>query len=111
MGRWLTLILCVTVFCAADYFAARWGQSRDRFSLAVVLLVGPFAYLLFGHLAAMASLTKMVGYVSCGIVMGGAVVGVFLLDERPNRMTWLGLVVVVAGLVLLSLGKVAREGT
>lgn len=109
MSRFAPLILCVLVFVVADYFAARWGQSRDRFSLAVVLLLGPFAYLLFGHLAATSSLTKMAAYVCCGIVLGGAVAGFFLLDERPNHLTLLGLGMIVAGLVVLGLGQVHQR--
>lgn len=110
MTRFLTLVACVLVFSTADTLAARWGHTRDRASLAFVLLVGPFGYLLFGRLAAVTSLAKMGAYVNCGIVLGTAIAGVLFLHERPSRLTWLGIVVVAAGLVLVSLGKVSREG-
>lgn len=109
MNRFLTLVVCVLVFTTADYFAARWGQARDRASLLIVLLVGPLAYLLFGRLAATTSLAKMGAYVNCGIVLSTAAAGVFFLGERPSRLTWLGVLVVAVGLALISLGKVSRE--
>jgi drug/metabolite transporter (DMT)-like permease len=111
MSRFLLLVLCVLVFSAADFFAARWGHTRDRASLLVVLLVGPCAYLVFGRLAAVSSLAAMGAYVNCGIVLGTAAAGVLLLGERPSRTTWIGILVVVLGLALVSLGKMSRAET
>jgi drug/metabolite transporter (DMT)-like permease len=108
LTKLLLLVLCVLVFSTADYFAARWGDQRDGKSLAVTLLVGPFAYLLFGHLAATTSLVKMGAYVNSGIVLGTAAAGFFLLSERPNRTTWIALCLIVAGITLLGVGKVGR---
>ena len=109
MTKILLLVLCVSLFSAGDYCAARWGQTRNAGSLALVLLVGPFAYLLFGHLAATTSLSKMGAYANAGIVLATALAGIVLMGERPNRMTWIGLGVIVVGITLLSLGRVERE--
>lgn len=102
------VVLCVLIFTAADYFAARWGITRDRTSLALALLIGPFAYVLFGHLAAQTSMARMGGYVSGGIVLATALGGVLLLGEKPDRTTWLGLATIVVGLTLLAHGQVQR---
>jgi drug/metabolite transporter (DMT)-like permease len=104
----LLLIVCVLFFSVADYFAAKWGYARDTKSLFLVMLIGPFAYLLFGYLAATTSLSKMVSYVCVGIIFCSIISGYFLLGERPNRLTWIALGIIVVGLVLLAIGKVER---
>lgn len=102
----ILILICVLIFSTADYFAAKWGYDRDTRSLVLVLLIGPFAYLLFGYLAATTSLSKMGSYVCIGIILCSVVAGYFLLDERPNRLTWIGLSVITIGLIILSVGKV-----
>ncbi len=108
MTKIVLFVLCVLVFSTADYFAARWGDERDARSLLLVLAIGPFAYLLFGHLAAQTSLARMGAYVNSGIVLGTTLAGVLLLAERPSRTTWFGLALVAAGIVLVSAGKVSQ---
>lgn len=75
-------------------------------SLLFTLCIGPFAYLVFGHLASTTSLAKMGGYVNSGIVIFSALFGVYFLGERPNKLTWVALGVIVLGVALLSFGKV-----
>ena len=108
MAGTLLLILCVVLFSAGDYFAAKWGYTRDTRSMVIALVIGPVAYLLFGYLAATTSLSKMVSYVCIGVVLCSVLAGVMFLGERPNRLTWIGLGVIVLGLALLALGKVHR---
>jgi drug/metabolite transporter (DMT)-like permease len=111
MIRLLTLLACVLLFSVADYFAARWGYSRERTSFVLVFLIGPCAYLLFGHLAASDSLARVGAYANCGIVLATALAGVLLLAERPDRTTWIGLGIVLIGLATIALGKVERGGS
>lgn len=106
MLAFFLLLLCVLIFSTADYFAAKWGSSRDGISLAVVLIVGPFAYLLFGYLASSTSLSKMGGYVNSGIILCTALAGIIFLGERPNKITFIGLAIIITGITLLSFGKV-----
>ncbi len=106
VNRLLLLVLTIVAFTSADYFATRWGHVRDTKNLALVIAIGPFAYLLFGHLAASTSLVQMGAYVNCGIVLGATVAGVLLFGERPDAMTKIGIGVIVIGLLLLGLGKV-----
>ena len=105
----LLLILCVLIFSACDYFAAKWGYSRDTGSMVIALVLGPIAYLFFGYLAATTSLSKMGSYVCVGIILCSVLAGFVLLGERPNRTTWLALAVIVVGLTMLSFGKVDRS--
>lgn len=104
----LLLLLCVLLFSISDYFAAKWGYSRDNLSLILALTLGPFSYLLFGYLVATTSLSKMTSYVCVGIILCSVLAGFFLLDERPNRLTWIALGIIVIGLTLLSIGKVEQ---
>jgi len=106
----LLLLLCVLLFTTSDAIAARWGRKPDAISVVAILLVGPFAYFLFGYLAANTSLAKMGGYVNCGIVLCTALAGVAFFGERPSRTAWLAIGIIVSGLALLSVSRVAREG-
>ena len=110
MIQFVLFLACVLVFSVADYLAARWGCTRDRPSLVLALLIGPFAYLLFGHLAAGNSLAKMAAYVNSGIVLASVAAGFLFLSERPNRTTWIALAIIVIGLTMLSFGRVHRDG-
>ncbi len=105
----LTIVFCVLLFSAGDYFAARWGQNRGIVDLGLALSIGPFAYLVFGYLVAKdESLAKMASYVCCGIVLCSALAGVIFFDERLNRTSWLGIFVIIVGIALLSMGKVSK---
>ncbi|GEM_PF-942009 len=102
----ILLILCVLVFSTADYFAANWGNTRETKSLILTLAIGPFAYILFGLLATTTSLAKAGGYVNSGIVLCSAAAGILFLGERLNKLSMIGLGVIILGLVLLVMGKV-----
>jgi len=106
MLNFLLLVICVLLFSASDYFAAKWGYERDTRALLVAIVLGPFSYLLFGYLTATTSLSKMGTYVCMGIIICSILAGFFLLGERPNRVTWIGLTIAMLGLIILGFGKV-----
>ena len=99
---------CVVMFSTCDYFATRWAAGHDGFSFWTTVLLGPFAYLLFGHLASTTSLAKMGAYVNCGIVLATTFAGVLLVGERLNLTSWIGILVIIVGIALLSMGKVTN---
>lgn len=102
----LLLLVCVGLFSTADWLASRWAMTGGVMPLGFVLVVGPCAYLLFGHLAATGSLAKVGSYVNAGVVVGTVLAGVFLLGERPDRTAWTGIACIVLGLAMLAAGRV-----
>ena len=110
MNQVLLLIFCILLFTTGDYFAAKWGYERNNISLVLALVIGPFAYVVFGYLAAAGSLGRMCAFVNSGIVICAALAGIIFLGERPDRMTLVALGVIVLGLTLLSMGNVESGG-
>ena len=106
MIAFLLLLLCVLIFSGTDVVATRWAKDGGLLPLLLCLALGPTGYLLFGQLAARTSLAQSGAYVNAGIVLATVLAAVIWQGERPDLRSWIGLGLVLAGLLVLSGGKV-----
>ena len=103
----LLLLLCILLFSSVDLLAVKWAANGSLLFFCLCVLLGPTAYLLFGHLGAQGSLGKIGGYVNAGVVLATVAAGMIFLRERPDHLSWLGIGLIVSGIAVLNFGKVA----
>lgn len=99
---WIYTLGAAALFILCDSLAAHWGKTQSWVSLAIVLVLGPFAYILFGLLNESKSLAVSSGMVNIMLIIGTVLVSVFVFKESLTLREWIGLGFGVIALVLMN---------
>jgi drug/metabolite transporter (DMT)-like permease len=101
---WLLTLGSSGFFILCDALSANWAKRSHLSSLAVVVVLSPIAYLLFGLLASRLNLAIAGSLVNLMIMIGAVLVGVFHFKEHVTGLQWAGIALGAVAIVLLSLG-------
>lgn len=98
---WALVLLCGSLFTFCDSLRANWGKTGDGKSLALVFLLSPTTYLIFGRLNQKIDLGagSLVNFL---IVIGTVLVGKFDFQELLTSTQIIGLFLACLAIVLLS---------
>jgi len=104
---WGLTLVSSGFFILCDSLSANWAKVGSRLSLAVVIVLSPTAYLLFGLLAGKVNLAIAGSLVNLMIMIGAVLVGLFYFKEKLTSLQWLG--IAFAALAILTLSLSARK--
>ena len=97
-------LLSAGVFILCDSLSANWAKKSHLSSLAVVVILSPIAYLLFGLLASRVNLAVAGSLVNLMIMIGAVLVGVFYFKEHITCLQWAGIILAAVAILILSIG-------
>jgi drug/metabolite transporter (DMT)-like permease len=86
--------------------ARRWRQAPPRvlWLIALIAVLDTGGYIFF-NIGARHAETSVVATASAPYAVVPIVMGVFLLHERPSRVQWLGVAMLISGLILLGISS------
>ncbi|WP_354634878.1 hypothetical protein [Planktothricoides raciborskii] len=99
---WALVLFCGGLFTFCDSLSANWGKTGDWKSMAVVCLLSPTTYLIFGILNQKIDLGIAGSLVNLLIMIGTVLVGIFYFHEVLTSTQLLGLFLACLAIVLLN---------
>jgi len=105
-----TIVVWALTLCSAGFFilcdslSANWAKKSHLLSVAIVVVLSPIAYLLFGLLASRVNLAVAGSLVNLMIMVGAVLVGVFYFKEEITSLQWTGIVLGAVAILILSVG-------
>lgn len=99
---WGLVLFCGAIFTLCDSLSANWGKTGNWQSMAIVIVLAPFTYLLFGLLNQKVQLGIAGSLVNLIIVVGTVLVGTFYFQEAMTFRQLIGLAFAVIAIVLLN---------
>jgi drug/metabolite transporter (DMT)-like permease len=104
---WGLTLVSSGFFILCDSLSANWAKAGSRSSLAVVVVLSPAAYLLFGLLASRVNLAVAGSLVNLMIMIGAVLVGMLYFKEHVTAAQWFGIGLGVVAILILtsSVGK------
>jgi drug/metabolite transporter (DMT)-like permease len=86
--------------------ARRWRQASPRvlWLIALIAVLDTSGYVFF-NIGARHAQTSVVATASAPYAVVPIVMGVYLLRERPSRVQWLGVAMLMGGLILLGVSS------
>lgn len=100
---WILVLCCGGIFTLCDSLSANWGKTGHWQSMAIVIVLAPFTYLLFGLLNQKVQLGIAGSLVNLIIVVGTVLVGTLYFQETMTFQQLIGLAFAVAAIVLLNI--------
>lgn len=101
---WALTLFSAGFFILCDSLSANWAKKTHLWSLAIVVVLSPVAYLLFGLLASRVNLAVAGSLVNLMIMIGAVLVGIFYFKEHVTSLQWAGIILGAVAVLLLSLG-------
>ena len=101
---WALTLFSAGFFILCDSLSANWAKKSHLSSLAIVVVLSPIAYLLFGLLASRVNLAVAGSLVNLMIMVGAVLVGVFYFGEHVTGLQWTGIILGVVAILILSVG-------
>ena len=101
---WALTLFSAGFFILCDSLSANWAKKSHFLSLAVVVVLSPIAYLLFGLLASRVNLAVAGSLVNLMIMVGAVLVGVFYFKEHITGLQWTGITLGAVAILILSVG-------
>jgi drug/metabolite transporter (DMT)-like permease len=95
-------LACAVPFTLCDALATWSTRTGSRLGIVATCLLAPTSYLAFGLLAARTELWRVGGLVNAMIVLLTTLASVVVFQERLAPSQFLGIVLVGAGVYLLS---------
>lgn len=99
---WGLVLACGAIFTLCDSLSANWGKTGHWQSMAIVIVLAPFTYLLFGLLNQKVELGVAGSLVNLIIVLGTVLVGTFYFQEVLSVTQLIGLAFAMVAIVLLN---------
>ncbi len=107
---WALTLCAAGIFILCDSLSANWGKKSHLWSLAIVVVLSPIAYLLFGLLASRVNLAVAGSLVNLMIMVGAVLVGAFYFKEHITGVQWAGIILGAVAIVILSVGAQNTAG-
>ena len=101
---WALTLCSAGFFILCDSLSANWAKKSHLPSLAIVVVLSPIAYLLFGLLASRVNLAVAGSLVNLMIMVGAVLVGVFYFKEHITGLQWAGIILGAVAILILSVG-------
>jgi drug/metabolite transporter (DMT)-like permease len=101
---WALTLFSAGFFILCDSLSANWAKKSHISSLAIVVVLSPIAYLLFGLLASRVNLAVAGSLVNLMIMVGAVLVGVFYFKEHITGLQWAGIILGAVAILILSVG-------
>jgi multidrug transporter EmrE-like cation transporter len=100
---WVLTLVSSGFFILCDSLSANWAKAGSRISLAIVVILSPTAYLLFGFLVNRVNLAVAGSLVNLMIMIGAVLVGIFYFKERVTSVQWVGIGLGMVAILILTL--------
>jgi drug/metabolite transporter (DMT)-like permease len=100
---WALTLFSASFFILCDLLSTNWAKSPSAPLLAVLIVLSPVAYLLFGVLASRVNLAVAGSLVNLMIMIGSVLVGLLYFKDRLTVVQSIGIGFGVIAVVLLSL--------
>jgi multidrug transporter EmrE-like cation transporter len=100
---WALTLFSAGFFILCDTLSTSWAKGSSRTALAILIVLSPTAYLLFGLLASRVNLAVAGSLVNLMIMLGSVLVGLLYFKERVTGLQWTGIAFGVIAVTLLSL--------
>lgn len=102
---WALTLFSAGFFIFCDLLSTSWAKAPNAPTLAVLIVLSPAAYLLFGLLASRVNLAVAGSLVNLMIMIGSVLVGLFYFKDRLTVLQSVGIGFGLVAVVLLSLRK------
>ena len=100
-SRAIALLVCAALFIICDGLAANWGKNGSTFSLYLLLISSPLAYLAFGYLNQRYALSVASAWIVLTVCVSSILMGIFLFDDQLTMRQGAGLVLAICSVSLL----------
>jgi multidrug transporter EmrE-like cation transporter len=104
---WVLTLVSAGFFILCDSLSTHWAKTSSSSSVVMVVVLSPFAYLLFGLLASRVNLAVAGSLVNLVIMIGAVLVGILYFKEQVTRLQWIGVGLGAAAVVILSVARVS----
>jgi multidrug transporter EmrE-like cation transporter len=105
---WALTLFSAGFFILCDSLSTNWAKTSSVSSVAIVVVLSPFAYVLFGLLASRVNLAIAGSLVNLIIMIGAVLVGLLYFKEHVTTLQWIGIGVGVVAIVILSVARTSK---
>ncbi len=102
MKVWALTVFSAAFFILCDTLSTGWAKDHRTTTLAILIVLSPTAYLLFGILASRVNLAVAGSLVNLMIMIGSVLVGLLYFKERLTVLQWTGIGFGMVAVALLS---------
>ena len=105
---WALTLFSAGFFILCDSLSTNWAKTSNFSSVAMVVVLSPLAYILFGLLASRVNLAIAGSLVNLMIMIGAVLVGLFYFKEHVTMLQWIGIGLGVVAVVILSVASASK---
>jgi multidrug transporter EmrE-like cation transporter len=100
--QWLIIVLSASLFVFCDYLSTNWARTNNMNSIVLVFVLGPIAYILFGLLTRIKSVSISSGIVNMFLLIGTILVGIFIFKDHLDIKQIFGLILALIAVILMN---------
>jgi multidrug transporter EmrE-like cation transporter len=105
LAVWALTLLSAGFFILCDSLSTNWAKTSSVASVAIVIVLSPLAYILFGLLASRVNLAIAGSLVNLIIMIGAVLVGLLYFKEHVTMLQWIGIGLGAAAIAILSVAS------
>ena len=99
--KWALIVACALIFILCDAFSASWGRNDDIRSLAIMCILAPIGYFIFGLINRNSNLAVSSGIVNMILIIGTIIISIFYFGDALTIRQSLGLIFAVTAVALM----------